>query len=44
MRYLERPSPLSKISEFLSQIKPIEEVLSIPTWDAAGFVAAPPLG
>ncbi|MGC9118659.1 MAG: molybdopterin molybdotransferase MoeA [Thermoproteus sp.] len=40
MRYLERPSPLSKITDLLSQIRPIEDVLTIPTWDAAGFVAA----
>lgn len=40
MRYLKELSPISKISELASQIKPIEDVLTLPTWDAVGFVLA----
>lgn len=40
MRYLEKPSPLSKVSEIAAQIKPVEDVLTVPAWDAAGFVLA----
>lgn len=39
MRYIE-PSPLSKISEVASRVKPVEEILTIPTWNALGYVAA----
>ncbi|CCC82235.1 molybdopterin molybdotransferase MoeA [Thermoproteus tenax] len=40
MRYLERLSPLSKITDILAQIRPIEETYSLPTWESVGFVAA----
>lgn len=40
MRYLKEPSPISRIAELVAQIKPIEDVLTLPTWDATGFVLA----
>lgn len=40
MRYLEKPTPLSKIADLLPLVKTIEDVLTVPTWDAMGFVTA----
>ncbi|MFB6490684.1 MAG: molybdopterin molybdotransferase MoeA [Thermoproteus sp. AZ2] len=43
MRYIE-PAPLSRVAEIAARVKPVEDVLTMPTWDALGYVAARDIG
>lgn len=40
MRYLERLNPLEKLDEIIPRVRPINEIVEIPAWDALGYVLA----